>query len=146
MVENLRLALDQGTHKNHKATGPRGDIPAWKKATKIPHHAVLGNNPELLRVMPSVTSIWSSANDIHQHPWAEFIRNVQGPSLADEPFHGIDVDSPAPLARLGLHPLRAHSSVAPTRTTFHNQIYPLGMDDCNGIGILGGGQSQGTVV
>jgi pentatricopeptide repeat protein len=127
VIEDLRLTLDQGTRKNHKATGLWGDVPAWQKATKIFHHAVLGNNPELLCVVPPVTSIRSSANDIHRHPWAEFIRNVQGPSPVDEPFHGIDVDSPASLARLGLYPLQAYSSITPTRTTFHNQIYLLGM-------------------
>ena len=127
VVESLRLTLDHGTQKTHKSTGLWGDVPAWQKATKIFYHAVLGNNPKLLHVVPPVTAIRSSADDIYRHPWAEFIRSVQGPSPADETFHNVDVNSPASLARLGLYPLQAYPSIAPTRTTFHNQIYLLGM-------------------
>jgi len=127
VVESLRLTLDHGTQKTYKSTGLWGDVPAWQKATKIFYHAALGNNPKLLDVVPPVTAMRSSADDIYRHPWAEFIRSVQGPSPVDEAFRGVDVNSPASLARLGLYPLQAYPSTVPTRTTFHNQIYLLGM-------------------
>ena len=127
VVESLRLALDHSTRKTHKLTGLWGDAPAWQKAIKVFYHAVLGNNPKLLHVMSPVTAIRSSANDIHRYPWAEFIRSVRGPPTVDEAFHDVDVNSPASLARLGLYPLQAYPSVIPTRITFHNQIYLLGM-------------------
>ena len=125
-VESLRLTLDNGAQKN-KPTGLWGEVPAWKRATKVFYHTVLGNNPELLHVVPPVTAIRSSADDIHQHPWAELIRSVQGPSSVDESFHDVDINSPASLARLGLYPLQAYPGITPTRMTFHNQIYLLGM-------------------
>jgi len=127
VIESLKLALDNGNRRKHQLTGLWGDVPAWKKATKVFYHAVLGNNPQLLHVLPPATAIRSSTDDIHRHPWVEFIRNVQGPSLVDEAFHDIDTNSPAALARLGLYPLQAYPSITPTRTTFHNQIYLLGM-------------------
>jgi len=127
VVESLKHMLDHGTRKKPKPTGLWGDVPAWQTATKIFYHAVLGNNPKLLHVLPPVTAIRSSRDDIHRHPWVEFIRSVQGPSPVDEAFHDVDVNSPATLARLGLYPLQAYPNVAPTRTTFHNQIYLLGM-------------------
>jgi len=127
VIEGLRRTLDRGTQKTHKSTGLWGDAPAWQKATKIFYHATLGNNPKLLHVVPPVTAIRSSANDIYRHPWAELIRSVQGPSPVDEAFHDVDVNSPASLARFGLYPLQAYPSIAPTRKTFHNQIYLLGM-------------------
>ncbi|KAF9651798.1 hypothetical protein BDM02DRAFT_3258932 [Thelephora ganbajun] len=127
VVESLRLALDHDTQKEHKTTGLWGGVPAWQKATKIFYHAVLGNNPKLLHILSPATAIRSSVDDIHRHPWAEFIRSVQGPPPADETFHDVDVNSPASLARLGLYPLRAYPNIVPTRTTFHNQIYLLGM-------------------
>ena len=127
VVESLRLTLDHGTQKAHRSTGLWGDVPAWQKATRIFYHAALGNNPKLLHVVPTVTAIRSAAGDIYRHPWAEFIRSVQGPSPADEAFHDVDVNSPASLARLGLYPLQAYPNITPTRTTFHNQIYLLGM-------------------
>jgi len=126
VVESLRRTLDHGTRKN-KPTGLWGEVPAWQKATKVFYHTLLGNNPELLHVVPPVTAIRSSADDIHRHPWAELIRSVQGPASVDEAFHDVDVNSPASLARLGLYPLQAYPSIAPTRRTFHNQIYLLGM-------------------
>ena len=126
VVESLKLVLGHGARKN-KPTGLWGEVPAWKKATKVFYHTVLGNNPELLHVVPPVTAIRSSADDIHRHPWAELIRSVQGPSSVDEAFHDVDVNSPASLARLGLYPLQAYPSITPTRMTFHNQIYLLGM-------------------
>lgn len=126
VAESLRLALDSGTRKA-QPTGLWGDVPAWKKATKIFYHAVLGNNPKLLSVVPPVSAIRSSTVDIHRHPWVELTRSVQGPSPMDEAFHDVDVNSPASLARLGLYPLQAYPSIVPTRTTFHNQIHLLGM-------------------
>ena len=126
VVESLRLALDHGPQKN-KPTGLWGEVPAWQKATKIFYHVILGNNPRLLHVTPPVTAMRSSAGDIHRHPWAELIRSVQGPSPVDDAFHDVDVNSPASLARLGLYPLQAYPGITPTRTTFHNQIYLLGM-------------------
>lgn len=127
VVESLRLTLDHGTQKTHTSTGLWGDAPAWQKATKIFYHAALGNNPKLLHVVPPVTAIRSSADDIYRHPWAELIRSIQGPSPVDEALRDVDVNSPASLARLGLYPLQAYPSIAPTKTTFHNQIYLLGM-------------------
>ena len=127
VVESLRVTLDHSTQKTHKSTGLWGDAPAWQKATKIFYHAALGNNPKLLQVVPPVTAIRSSADDIYRHPWAELIRSVQGPSPVDEAFRDVDVNSPASLARLGLYPLQAYPSITPTRMTFHNQIYLLGM-------------------
>ena len=127
VIENLRLTLDHNTQKAYKSTGLWGDVPAWQRATKIFYHAVLGNNPRLLHVIPPVIAIRSSTDDIHRHPWAELIRSVQGPSPADDAFHDVDVDSPASLARLGLYPLQAYPNITPTRTTFHNQVYLLGM-------------------
>ena len=127
VVENLRLRLNHGTQKAYKSTGLWGDVPAWQRATKIFYHAVLGNNPTLLHVIPPVIAIRSSPDDIHRHPWAELIRSVQGPSPVGEAFHDVDVNSPASLARLGLYPLQAYPNITPTRTTFHNQIYLLGM-------------------
>jgi len=126
VIESLRLMVDSGNRK-YKQTGLWGDVPAWKKATKIFYHAVLGNNPELLRVSPPVTAVRPSADDTYRHPWAEFVRNIHGPSPADETFHDLDINSPASLARFGLYPLQAYPSIAPTRTTFHNQVYLLGM-------------------
>ena len=127
VVESLRLMLDHGPRKKHKATGLWGDVPAWQKATKIFYHAVLGNNPKLLHIPPPATAIRSSADDIHRHPWAEFIRSVGGPSPANEVFHDVDVNSPASLARLGLYPLQAYPKISPTKTNFHNLINLLGM-------------------
>ena len=127
VIENLRLVIDNGTRKANNPTGLWGNVPAWQKATKIFYHAVLGNNPDLLHVVPPVTAIRSSAGDIQRHPWAEFIQSVQGPSHADEAFHDIDVNSPTSLARIGLYPLQAYPSIRPTKMTFHNQIYLLGM-------------------
>ena len=127
VVESLRLALDDSTRKMNNPTGLWGEAQAWQKATKIFCHTVLGNNPKLLHIVPPVTAIRSSAGDIHRHPWAEFIRSIEGPSPADGAFHGVDVNSPASLARLGLYPLRAYPKITPTKTTFHNQIYLLGM-------------------
>ena len=126
VVESMRLTLDHGTRKN-KPTSLWGEVPAWKKATKVFYHTVLGNHPELLRIVPPVAAMRSSADDIHRHPWAELIRSVQGPASVDEAFHDVDVNSPASLARLGLYPLQAYRSITPTRTTFHNQVYLLGM-------------------
>ena len=127
VVESLRLMLDRGAQKKHKPTGLWGRVPAWQKATKIFYHAVLGNNPKLLHIPPPVTAMRSSVDDIHRHPWAEFIRSIQGPSPVDEAFHNVDVNSPASLARLGLYPLQAYPHIAPTRTSFHNLIHLLGM-------------------
>ena len=127
VVESLRLSLDHGSQKKNKPTGLWGDVPAWQKTTKIFYHAVLGNNPKLLSIVPPVTAIRTSTADIHRHPWVELIRSVQGPSPVDEAFYDVDVNSPASLARLGLYPLQAYPGIAPTRTTFHNQIYLLGM-------------------
>lgn len=127
VVESLKLMLEHGTRKKHKPTGLWVDVPAWQTATKIFYHAVLGNNPKLLHVLPPVTAIRSSRDDIHRHPWVEFIRSVRGPSPMDEASHDVDVNSPASLARLGLYPLQAYPNIAPTRMTFHNQIYLLGM-------------------
>jgi len=126
VIESLRLALDGGNRRKYKPTGLWGDTPAWKKATKIFYHSVLGNNPQLFHVSSPATAIRSSANDVHRYPWAEFIRNVQEPSPVDEILHDVDTNSPASLARLGLYPLQAYSTIFPTRTTFHNQIYLLG--------------------
>jgi len=126
VVESIRLTLDRG-RKKHRSTGLWGDVPAWRRATKIFYHVVLGNNPKLLHVITPHTAIRTSADDIHRHPWAEFVRSVQGPSPADEVFHDVDANSPASLARLGLYPLHAYPGVAPTKKTFHNQIYLLGM-------------------
>ncbi|KAF9790644.1 hypothetical protein BJ322DRAFT_1216363 [Thelephora terrestris] len=127
VVEGLRLRLEHGPRKKHKSTGLWGDVPAWQKATKVCYHAVLGNNPRLLRISPPATAIRSSADDIHRHPWAELIRSVGGPSPANEGFQDVDVDSPASLARLGLYPLQAYPKIHPTKTTFHNLISLLGM-------------------
>lgn len=127
VVESLRLTLNRDPRKRHKPTGLWGDAPAWQKATRIFYHAILGNNPQLLHIPPPVTAIRSSADDIHRHPWAEFIRSIQGPSPMDEAFHDVDVDSPASLARLGLYPLHAYPTIKPTKATFHNLIYLLGM-------------------
>lgn len=127
VVESLRLTLDCNIRKKHKPTGLWGDVPAWQKATKIFYHAVLGNNPKLLHIPPPVTAIRSSMGDIHRRPWTEFIQSVQGPLPANGAFHDVDMDSPASLARLGMYPLQAYPTIKPTKTTFHNLIYLLGM-------------------
>jgi len=126
VVENLRLTLNRDSRR-YKPTGLWNDVPAWQKAIKIFYHAVLGNNPELLRAPPPVTAIRTSADDVHRRPWAEFIRSVQGPLPVNETFYDVDVNSPASLARLGLYPLQAYPAIKPTKTTFHNVIYLLGM-------------------
>lgn len=127
VIEGIRLTLDHDPRKKHKPTGLWGDVPAWHKATKIFYHAVLGNHASLLHISPPVTAIRSSADDMYRHPWVEFIRSVQGPSPTNEAFHDVDVNSPASLARLGLYPLQAYPKINPTKATFHNLIYLLGM-------------------
>jgi hypothetical protein len=129
VVESLRLKLDHVGRKKYKLTGLWDDAPAWQKATKIFYHAVLGNNPSLLDISPPAVAIRSSVDDMHRRPWAEFIRSVQGPPPAGEAFRDVDVNSPASLARLGLYPLQAYPKIKPTKTTFHNLIYLLGMSD-----------------
>ena len=126
VVESLRVLLDGDTRKKHKPTGLWGDVPAWKKAVKICYHAVLGNDPKLLHIAPPVTAMRSSADDIHRHPWVEFIRSVQGTSPVGEASHEVDMNSPESLARLGFYPLQAYPTIKPTKTTFHNLIYLLG--------------------
>ena len=127
VVESLRLTLSNDTRKKRRPTGLWGDVPAWQKAIKIFYHAVLGNNPELLHALPPATAIRTSADDMHHHPWVEFIRSIQGPSPLNEVFRDVDVNSPASLARLGLYPLQAYPKIIPKKATFHNQIYLLGM-------------------
>ena len=127
VVEGLRIMVNGDTRRKHKPTGLWGNVPAWQKAIKIFYHAVLGNNPKLLHTPPPVTAMRSSADDIHRRPWAELIRNVQGPLPVDETFYGVDVNSPASLARLGLYPLHAYPTIKPTKGTFHNLIYLLGV-------------------
>jgi pentatricopeptide repeat protein len=130
MIEST-LASDNRKKRRRKPTGLWGNTPAWQKAARIFCHAVLGNFPTLLQVSAPAIALRSSADDMARHPLKELARSIMGPPPQEDAFQDMhaDINEPISLVRLGLYPLGAYPKIFPTKITFHNYIFLLGLND-----------------